>query len=66
MQSSSTCCCRGATAGRQTPVLSRPSAPGGLGLGLAIVRAIAELHGGGAAIGSRVGEGTTIRITLPV
>ncbi len=38
----------------------------GTGLGLAIVRWIAEAHGGTAEVMSRVGEGTTFTITLPV
>ena len=39
-------------------------ARGGAGLGLAIVRAIAEAHGGSAEI-LRDGPGATVRITLP-
>ena len=39
---------------------------GGLGLGLALVRAITELHGGRASVHSDgVGQGTTITIELP-
>jgi PAS domain S-box-containing protein len=38
----------------------------GTGLGLAIVRAIVEQHHGLIAVTSRVGHGTTFRITLPV
>jgi two-component system chemotaxis sensor kinase CheA len=38
----------------------------GRGLGLAIVREKAERLGGRVAIESRLGEGTTIRITLPL
>ena len=37
----------------------------GTGLGLPLCKMFAELHGGKLAIGSRVGEGTTVRITLP-
>jgi signal transduction histidine kinase len=37
----------------------------GTGLGLPLCKMFAELHGGRLAIGSRVGEGTTVRITLP-
>jgi signal transduction histidine kinase len=38
----------------------------GTGLGLAICRRIVEQHQGKLAVESKVGEGTTIRITLPV
>lgn len=38
----------------------------GVGLGLAIVRAIAEGHGGRVRLDSEVGVGTTIRIEVPV
>ncbi|MDX2035408.1 MAG: hybrid sensor histidine kinase/response regulator [Isosphaeraceae bacterium] len=37
----------------------------GLGLGLSIVRQFLEMHGGGVKAESRVGEGTTITVTLP-
>ena len=37
----------------------------GAGLGLSIVRGIAELHGGTARIESEVGKGTTVVIELP-
>jgi PAS domain S-box-containing protein len=40
---------------------------GGLGLGLAIVRSIVELHGGNARVESRGrGQGTTFIVSLPV
>jgi len=38
----------------------------GTGLGLSLVRAFAELHGGEMAIESRLGEGTAINVRLPV
>lgn len=52
---------------------SRPSANGatgktrasGLGLGLAIVRAIAEAHGGKVTVASEPGHGATFELTLP-
>ncbi|HUQ43840.1 MAG TPA: HAMP domain-containing sensor histidine kinase [Candidatus Limnocylindria bacterium] len=37
----------------------------GSGLGLAIVRSIVEMHGGTVSVESRVGAGTTFRVTLP-
>jgi signal transduction histidine kinase len=37
----------------------------GTGLGLALVRALADLHGGKMTIESALGEGTCVRITLP-
>jgi signal transduction histidine kinase len=37
----------------------------GSGLGLSIVRSIVEMHGGTVAVESRVGAGTTFRVTLP-
>lgn len=39
---------------------------GGAGLGLAIVRRLAELLGGDVRIGERTGGGTVIRLTIPV
>jgi signal transduction histidine kinase len=38
----------------------------GAGLGLAIVRAIAEAHGGRAALSSRLGAGATFTIVIPL
>ena len=38
----------------------------GIGLGLAIARRYARLHGGGLSAESQVGEGTTFRLTLPM
>ncbi len=45
-------------AGDRTPV-------SGSGLGLAIVRAVAEAHDGGAAVGEAEGGGALFTITLP-
>jgi signal transduction histidine kinase len=39
---------------------------GGTGLGLAICRSITEGHGGRMTIESKVGEGTTVRVRLPL
>jgi signal transduction histidine kinase/uncharacterized protein YigA (DUF484 family) len=39
---------------------------GGTGIGLAIVRRVVEAHAGQMAIHSAPGQGTTVRITLPV
>jgi CheY-like chemotaxis protein len=41
-------------------------AAGGLGLGLAIARRLAELHGGQLTARSKLGEGTTVDLTLPI
>ncbi len=38
----------------------------GTGLGLALVRAFARLHGGDMEMASRLGEGTTVTVRLPV
>lgn len=39
---------------------------GGLGLGLAIVRHLAEMHGGTVCVVSTEGQGATFTIALPV
>ena len=42
------------------------SSRGGAGLGLAIVRAFVELHGGTVAIRSAEGKGTSVSVRLPI
>jgi two-component system cell cycle sensor histidine kinase PleC len=37
----------------------------GTGLGLPIIKGLAEAHGGSVSLKSRVGEGTTVTVTLP-
>jgi two-component system heavy metal sensor histidine kinase CusS len=37
----------------------------GTGLGLALVKSIAELHGGKVSVASQVGQGTTVRLQFP-
>ena len=38
----------------------------GTGLGLSLVRSLAELHGGSMSIESRLGEGTSVTVRMPV
>jgi PAS domain S-box-containing protein len=38
----------------------------GIGLGLAVTRAIVELHGGTISLSSELGVGTTVRVALPL
>jgi signal transduction histidine kinase len=37
----------------------------GTGLGLALVKSLAQMHGGSAVLSSALGEGTTVRVRLP-
>ncbi len=45
---------------------SRRRETGGVGLGLTLAKRIVEAHGGTIDLESRKGEGTTVRIVLPV
>ncbi len=45
---------------------ARSGSGGNLGLGLAMVRSIATLHGGRVAISSQVGQGTLITLEVPL
>lgn len=38
----------------------------GNGIGLSIVKRVAEIHGGSVAVTSRIGEGSTFTVTLPL
>ena len=44
---------------------SRARTTGGYGLGLAVVRSVAQAHGGDVAIRPRAGGGLDVRVTLP-
>lgn len=45
---------------------ARTRSRGGVGLGLSIVSAVADAHGGNASAHSEAGKGATFRITLPL
>jgi two-component system OmpR family sensor kinase len=45
--------------------VARSRAEGSTGLGLSIVQAIVEAHGGSVSLSSVEGEGTTVRVALP-
>ena len=45
---------------------SRSRARGGAGLGLSIVSAVAEAHGGAVSVRSEAGQGSTFEISLPL
>ena len=45
---------------------ARSSSTDGAGLGLSLVRWIATQHGGAVSVRSRLGEGATFTLTLPV
>ncbi len=38
----------------------------GTGIGLALVHELVKLHGGGIEVDSRIGEGTTVRVRIPL
>ena len=40
--------------------------PSGVGLGLVIVKTVAERHGGSVTVESKVGEGSTFELRLPL
>lgn len=57
---------RGSTASHAQPGLGVPTASGGTGIGLAIVRWAVDLHGGTVGVAdSPAGQGATLRLRLP-
>jgi two-component system, OmpR family, sensor kinase len=55
-----------ATGGRRKAAGWDGTEAGSSGLGLSIVAAIATAHGGRAALSSAPGQGTTVRLWIPV
>jgi two-component system sensor histidine kinase ChvG len=49
----------------RAPLRADERGPKGSGLGLALVKAVAEAHGGHVSARSAPGEGATFRVTLP-
>lgn len=45
---------------------ARSRARGGTGIGLSIVKHVAQAHGGSVGVASRVDEGSTFTLRLPV
>jgi signal transduction histidine kinase len=45
---------------------SRSRSTGGVGLGLALAKRVVEAHGGSIEIMSKSGEGTTVKLSLPI
>jgi two-component system OmpR family sensor kinase len=45
---------------------SRTRKTGGVGLGLALARRIARVHGGDVTLSSQVGKGTTAKLVVPL
>ncbi|MCC6396349.1 MAG: PAS domain-containing sensor histidine kinase, partial [Bacteroidetes bacterium] len=49
-----------------TPFFTTKGEGKGVGLGLAVVYGIVRGHGGDIDVNTKVGEGTTFRVTLPI
>ncbi len=50
---------------RSLPATTAANRSRRVGLGLAIVTAVVEAHGGSIEVDSKLGRGTTVRVTLP-